>query len=206
MKTRILFCVVSTLSLSVWFGCSHGPAPLDQPKVDASEAGRLAVEQYDSKKTGKISGPDLDACPSIKSIADQLAGASGGGITADMIAARIRQWQDMPLARLTPFFHVTHNGAPLAKAVVTLVPEKFLGPSMKPGTGTADDSGNAMPSVPSEGTNDFGGMPCGFYRVEITKPGENIPATYNTATTLGVEISLDKVRGQPLQFEYDLKY
>lgn len=206
MKTRILVCFVSTLAIAVWFGCSHGPAPLPQPKVDPAEAGRLALEQYDSKKTGKISGADLDACPSIKSIADQLAGGGGRGITADMIAARISQWHDMPLARLTPYVLVKHNGTPLARAVVTLVPEKFLGPNMKPGTGTTDDSGNAMPSVPSEGSNDFGGMPPGFYRVEITKPGENIPAKYNTDTTLGVEVSIDKVRGQPLQFDFDLKY
>ena len=33
--------------------------------------------------------------------------------------------------------------------------------------------------------------PPGWYRVEITKAGENIPAKYNTHTTLGQEIALD---------------
>ena len=32
------------------------------------------------------------------------------------------------------------------------------------------------------------GLSPGFYRVEITKEGDNIPAKYNTATTLGLEI------------------
>ena len=45
-----------------------------------------------------------------------------------------------------------------------------------------------MPSVPVNGPDDVQGVPPGFYRVEITKAGEQIPAKYNTATTLGGEV------------------
>ena len=35
------------------------------------------------------------------------------------------------------------------------------------------------------------GVPPGFYLVRITKAGVNIPAKYNTQTTLGAEVSND---------------
>lgn len=46
-------------------------------------------------------------------------------------------------------------------------------------------------------------MPPGFYRVEITKDGLNIPAKYNTETILGTEISYETML-QPIEF--DLKF
>jgi hypothetical protein len=35
------------------------------------------------------------------------------------------------------------------------------------------------------------GVRPGFYRVEITKPGEKIPAKYNTEAILGQEVVID---------------
>jgi hypothetical protein len=45
----------------------------------------------------------------------------------------------------------------------------------------------------------------GFYHVEVTKSGENIPAKYNSATTLGQEVAMD---AQELMqgIKFDLKY
>jgi len=42
----------------------------------------------------------------------------------------------------------------------------------------------ADPRVPA-------GVPLGFYRVEVSKAGENIPAKYNTDTTFGQEVAPD---------------
>jgi hypothetical protein len=206
MKTLAASSAVAAAVVLAWSGCSRGPRHIDPPRIDASEAGRRAVAQYDTKKAGKIGGADLDACPAVKSIVDQLDPGGEGGVTAETIAARIRQWQDLSAARLIVTFRILHHGRPLPGAVVTLVPEEFLGPDMKPGSGTTTGDGITVPSIPTGGGDDFAGMPCGFYRVEITKPGESIPAAYNTATVLGVEISIDKKRPQPLQFEFDLKY
>ena len=95
---------------------------------------------------------------------------------------------------------------PLADAEVKLVPEAFLGPGLSTGTGTLDKSGAAMVSQPSRGGDDPAiGMCPGYYRVEITK-GNEIPAKYNTATILGVEVSgdsLDLGAGGP---SFDLDY
>jgi hypothetical protein len=32
------------------------------------------------------------------------------------------------------------------------------------------------------------GIPLGFYRIEVTKDGESIPAKYNTETILGIDV------------------
>ena len=67
------------------------------------------------------------------------------------------------------------------------VPEEFLGSNMIVATGETDQNGMASNvSIPTSGKqSDPPGVPQGFYRVEITKSGLNIPAKYNTQTVLG---------------------
>ena len=48
------------------------------------------------------------------------------------------------------------------------------------------------------------GLSPGFYRVEITKDGETIPAKYNTETTLGAEAAGGREGNSGLTF--DLQY
>ena len=55
-------------------------------------------------------------------------------------------------------------------------------------------------SAPVNSPDDARGVPPGWYKVEITKTGENIAAKYNTQTILGIEIAPD-VRGNPIKFE-----
>ena len=45
------------------------------------------------------------------------------------------------------------------------------------------------------------GLSPGFYRVEITKDGEKIPAKYNTETTLGAEVAGGSEARNGLKFE-----
>ena len=94
---------------------------------------------------------------------------------------------------------------PIAGAEVKFVPESFLGPGLKTGTGTTDKNGDAMISQPSRGGDDPAiGMCPGFYRVEITK-GNEIPAKYNTATILGEEVAGDAV-GLSTGLAFELEY
>ena len=79
---------------------------------------------------------------------------------------------------------VTHNGKALAGVTVTFVPEPFLGGGMQKGTGTTSSAGVANIVSPYAADPAIRGMSPGFYRVEITKSGEKIPAKYNTQTTL----------------------
>jgi hypothetical protein len=177
------------------------------PAIDAKAAGAEAIQLFDTNKDGKLSGEELDKCPGLKAAIDKVDQSSKGEITADDIAARIKAWQDSKLARMTMSCKVLHNGQPLAGAVVKFVPEKFLGKNVKAGTGKTDKNGIAMLSVPTVGREPPGMAP-GFYRVEITKEGEQIPAKYNTATILGQEVAADAkgimdMKGIKFNLEYE---
>jgi hypothetical protein len=164
------------------------------------------MEQYDTDHDGKISGAELDACPSIKSALDKIDTSGGGAVTAENLTARIKIWQN-GVGRMVVNCVVLRNGQPLEGAEVKFVPEKFLGDNYPTGTGNTGEGGVAKISMPLSEKDNRSGMPPGYYRVEITKAGDNIPAKYNTATTLGQEIALDNTvirTGRGITF--DLKY
>jgi hypothetical protein len=128
-----------------------------------------------------ISGEELDRCPSLKAIAIDDA------VTRQMIAAKIVEWQSSGVGRAAVGVAVRHNGEALSDALVRLVPEQFLR-DIVPATGTTDARGVTILSVPTSGPAEPRGASLGFYRVEITKNGENIPAKYNTETTLSMAV------------------
>jgi hypothetical protein len=99
---------------------------------------------------------------------------------------------------------ITHNGTPLPGATVTFVPEKFLGDEMKTGVGITEAHGVAKIKAPG-GEMGGRGLSPGFYRIEVTKPGEPIPPKYNTETILGEEAAPDP-EGVHGAFQIDLDY
>src|SRR5207302_8687311 len=91
---------------------------------------------------------------------------------------------------------VTLDATPLEGATVTFVPEKFMGPGFEPASGVSDAKGSVpltVKDLPAPGVR------WGFYRIEVSKKNaagnELLPARYNTATTLGAEVSTDMRRG-----------
>ena len=179
------------LGLIVALGCTRGPSRLQPPSINASSAGSEAIAMYDADKDGKISGPELDKCPALKAAMAQIDKTGEGAITANMITERIKAWQNSKLGRTSLSCTVLHNGRPLSDAEVRFVPEKFLGENVKIAQGKTYQSGVAMISVETTDRSDSPGIGPGLYRVEITKAGKNIPAKYNTETTLGQEVALD---------------
>ena len=85
---------------------------------------------------------------------------------------------------------VTRNGSPLPGATVTFIPEKFLGPNVKPATGKTGRTGMAMLSMVDSPPPP--GVAPGLYRVVVTVPGMNIPAKYSSEadTVLGQEVAM----------------
>ncbi len=142
---------------------------------------------FDADKDGKLSGKELDKCPGLKAALARVDPSGKGEVTAEMITARIRVWQQMKVGRMAASCRVMHNGQPLAGAEVKFVPEKFLGESIQTAVGTTNENGYVAPSLPGEAR----GLPPGFYRIEITKAGLNIPAKYNADTVLGQEVAPD---------------
>jgi hypothetical protein len=195
----LLLCVLFVLPLSLRADEPPGdevvrpraPRRMPVPKIDPKAAGAEAIKLYDANKDGKLSGEELDKCPGLKAAIEKVDPDGTGEITAEMIAARIKAWQDTKLARMTISCTVLQDGEPLAGATVKFVPEKFLGKNLKVATGKTDAHGIAMMSIPTVGPRDPPGVAPGWYRVEITKAGENIPAKYNTATIFGQEVAND---------------
>lgn len=197
--------VVAMVSLMLSAGCSGTPPRLHPPAIDAAIAGAKAIEQYDANKDGKISGAELDKTPALKAAIARIDASGAGEITANKITARIKAWQESKLGRMPLSCSVLYNGKPLAGAEVKFVPEAFLGENLKTATGKTDVNGVAMLSIPTTGTDDPPGVAPGFYRVEIAKSGENIPAKYNSETTLGQEVAVDNPDIK-LGIKFALKY
>jgi hypothetical protein len=173
-------------------GCSSSERPVLQyaPTVDPAEAAKAALQQYDANKDGKLDAGELEKTPAMKLALPRLDGNGDKALSADEIARRIERWQTKEPGRRLMRIVVTHNGEPLAGAEVKLVPEKFLGADMEPAVGTTSSGGMVSPSG-KIGPDGLAGCGPGFYRVEITKSGENIPPRYNSQTTLGLDSSED---------------
>jgi hypothetical protein len=186
----------------------EAPRRIFGPPFNAAGAAAKAMELFDSNKDGKISGDELDQAPGLKAALKVMATDKDKGVTADQISLRVKKWIDSKIGRTSLSCMVIHNGQPLAGATVKFVPEKFLSEYLtETATGKTNQTGMAMLSVPVESGPDAfpPGLPVGMYRVEITKDGENIPAKYNTETTLGQEVSLDNIEMQ-MGIKYNLKY
>jgi len=159
------------------------------------------MQEYDADGDDRISAAELDKCPALKSVAKDLD-PKGEGITALKLQTAIREWETRGIGRLTYSCMVLKNGQPLQKATVKFVPEKFLGADYPVAIGTTNKEGVSGMSVPNV---DPPGVAVGFYRVEITKEGESIPAQYNTETMLGIGI-LRPLDSEKSPETFNLKY
>jgi hypothetical protein len=213
-QRRLAGCTLVLAGLLVAVGgCwNRTPPRVNAPSIDAGTAGEEAIKMYDTNHDGKISGAELDKCPAIKAAIAQIDPSGKGEITAEMITARIKKWQDSKLGRMSLGCRVTRNGSPLAGATVTFVPEKFLGPNLKPATGKTDTNGMAMLSITPTNTapgapREPPGVAPALYRVVVTVPGLNIPPKYSTeeGAILGQEVAMD-AKGIQEGLKFDLKF
>jgi hypothetical protein len=190
MSNRALGCwlLVCGFLFAAVVGCPTGPKRIHPPSINPSAAGAQAIQDFDTNKDGKISGDELDKCPGLKAAVDQVDTSGQKAPTAQMIAARIENWQKTKLGRMSLSCRVTRNGQPFSGAKVKFVPEKFLGENVKPAEGTTDQNGMAMISIPEISPP---GIAPGFYRVEIEHPSIKVPDKYNTNTEFGQEVALD---------------
>lgn len=208
MFARFAFPASKFLALGLAFslvGCSNAPSRVTAPGISGSAAAD-AIAKYDKNGDGALDDEELKAVPALSKdygTGDaSVAGAksrfdknSDGNITADEISARINEWVDSKVGLLQFSLQVTLDGRPLEGATVTLVPEEFLGTSIKTASGVTDSTGRANTAIAAEDlqANETGlsGMRVGVYKVQITHPSTNIPAKYNTETTIGVEVAQD---------------
>jgi hypothetical protein len=195
----------------VFTGCNSRPASVRPPTINASQAGKQAIEMYDKNGDGIVAGDELDRVPAFKEALSRLDTNADKGVSADEIAARVNAWKATQLGMTSIRCHVTLDGEPLTGATVTFEPEPFLGDEIKAAVGVTNPFGDAAPTIPKEQRPDPklpGGIHLGLYKVRISKMvngKETIPARYNAETTLGQEVSNDDPAVQRMNMTFDLK-
>jgi hypothetical protein len=188
--------VVALIALSIT-SCNRGPARVLPPAISASGAASQALELYDTDGDGYMAAAELDKAPGLKAAMETVDTDKDGKVSADEIEQRIEAWQATRIGVATIMCLLRMDGQPLVGADITFEPENFLGDAIQPAIGTSDFAGAAYPRIPKEKrpmADMPGGMQLGFYRIRVSKPAngkETIPAKYNTATTLGQQISPD---------------
>jgi hypothetical protein len=177
--------------VAVPIGCSD--APVTAPELDPEEAARQAMVECDANQDGSLDAAELERCPGLRAAQAAMDADGNGQLTESEIADRIESYVGDELVVTTFPCHVLFDGRPLVGAEVTLVPESFLGPALKPAAGVTGEGGNAVLSVPEVQEKGFAGVYCGLYRIQISlrnaAGAELVPAKYNTQTTLGQEVA-----------------
>ena len=199
---RLIFTARSLLFLPLLAGCGFGGPARVTPDLPDANSGARAIELFDKNKDGAIAGDEFDAVPGLKAALPYLDTNNSGKLTADDIGKRIKEWRDSRHGRSNFAMTFTHGGQPLVGATVKLVPEPFQGTSMPTGNGVTDNRGTVFVQT-TQGEKQLSGISQGFYRVEVTKDGESIPATYNTGTTLGMFVDQQGIKGM---IAFDLSY
>ncbi len=170
------------LTLFLLVGCSsrlphEGPAW--KPARQASEM----IFLYDSDGDGVLSVTELQASPGLRASLQRCDGDLDGCLCERELAARLSFYRDCRDLRLPVVCEITHDGRPLAGAVVRAVPDKALGGLIEPAEGTTDSRGRA--ALATAETTAAGVRP-GMFTIEVTSSA--IPAGQ---ATFGLEAAPD---------------
>lgn len=183
----------------VWSACLFsltgcGGSPTRVP-LDPEAVAQRALAEYDKNKDGKLDASELERCPALKTALMVADTNKDGCLDAEEIAERIRKYQAHNVVIFAFPCRVLRDGAEVPGATVTFRPEKFMGESAKPATGTSNAHGLVMLQV--EGAPDVG-VYLGSYRIEVSLKSEagneQLPARYNVNTNLGQEVAPDVIR------------
>lgn len=173
-------------------GCS-GSSVSESPSAtyDAAATAQAALKDFDKNKNGLIDGAELDACPALKAALPAIDKNGDKGLSAGEIKQRVEEYAALGPVPVT--CSVTLDSQRLAGATVTFEPEACMGTSLKTATTTTDPDGAS--GVFQVDGKSFTSLPPGLYRIRVTKDGTNLPARYNTQTTLGREVVADPRQG-----------
>ena len=200
-------CMYASI-LALLAGCTQGASRIQPVEIDSSSASSEAMELYDTDGDSAIAGDELNAVPGIKKHLDRYDADGDQRVTRDEIRERLRSWSQSRVAIMGATFTIYLDGRPLEGATVSLVPEPYLEPNVKPASGVTSPIGltrvsHSEADLPKTANGRaMYGVKSGTYKVQITHPNRNILAKYNTATELGAEISHDvNPAGEPIRID-----
>jgi EF hand len=169
-------------------GCSGSDPGVAQ--ISPRDAANQALTDYDANKDGALDAKELEACPGLLTDLKRVDQNADGRLTADEIADRLSFFQQQGM-QSDVAAEVSLDGRPLGGATVTLIPEQFMGASVKSASTVTDETGSGYFKI--EGS-EYVQVAYGYYRVQVSKNAqgrEMVPAKYNAKTVLGHEIAPD---------------
>jgi hypothetical protein len=184
MRTLVLVVLLAAA------GCSGSSATLPPaPSYSPEAMADAALQQFDTNHNGTIEGAELDACPALKGALADIDKNKDKALSRDELVERFTAYKNRGANAIGVGCVVKLNGQMLSGASVKFVPEECMKGSIRGGTGTSDASGNVK--LVLDGGDYMPGLQCGLYKIVVSKSGpggEELPAKYNTQTTLGREV------------------
>jgi hypothetical protein len=194
------------------------PQRVEVPPYGPADIAAAAMKLYDANSDGVIAGEELQSAASLvdgdpTTIGDHpetfIDKNADGKVTKNEIQARVQAWIDSKVGIMSFHCVVTLDGQPLEGAQVQFIPEKFMGQTIDEASGRTTADGVAVIAIDQAKLEDhlkgINGVRCGFYKVLITHPSMEIPAKYNTATTLGREVASDSAAVGNVVFKLESK-
>ncbi len=195
MDNKVLLIAPLVVLLTV--GCSSAPERVKPPRIDVKSAANQAMEMYDANHDGKLSVDELAKCPGVLISLDRYDLNHDKEIDLEEFTQHLTNLLRDHAGATQLGVGVTYQGSPLADATVVMEPEPYLGSDIQPAEGVTTGFGKADVGIPpSKAPAALKSMKLiqyGTFKVRITHPKINLPAKYNSQTTLGYET----IPGQP---------
>ncbi|MCA9232696.1 MAG: hypothetical protein KDA57_18750 [Planctomycetales bacterium] len=178
--------VAASFVLLTASSCSLNSTGIAVPSWKPSRFADAILDKLDKNNDGLIDAEELAESPSLVAGARFIDGNNDGQLSHEELTSRFEVYRKMQIGLLAKWFRVTYNGRPLHGAEVRFVPAFFLADVIEPATGTTDNMGNVQPAIENQ---KLAAMCVGYYRVEVRSPQIELPPQFNSASTLGVEVS-----------------
>lgn len=167
-------------------GCGQQRAEWQVPAAfDVAAVTRAAMETADANGDGQLNASEFRTLPALHGMVEPLDSDGDKQLSAGEVSAWLLRVQREAVAACETPMLLTHQGKPLADALVKLVPEPCMAAATEPAEGRTDDAGLVFLNTPTRQTP---GVRPGLYRVQITGKGADgkpLPPKYNSASTLG---------------------
>jgi hypothetical protein len=180
-------------------GCYSQPGVIESVEIDIARVCEALVKEHDGDRNGMLSEEELAAEPPLDICIKRMDKDGDRTVSQAELQGHFEKVFDPRTGMIGAMCRVTNNGRPLPGALVHFIPADFLqlDRSVMPiASGITSTQGVAQMEIHPDYIP--AGMPKlrglvrpGFYVVEVTREGMEIPAQYNTKTTLGVEVSAE---------------